>query len=1231
MSFPEPQFQRVDGTRLLWLGSDKTIGFFASSSFSGDTPLLSATWSGDPLGVYLFVGSSPASDAAFAAALPDYLAAAGWPDGPKFLWLMDPNAAIWIGQTLDLVQSGGTWTVRRRADFRFANYALSVLGGSIVTLAIAAQDWGFALTAQGLPPATFFAPGGQYDANATPLLLPFAGPQAACWRCAITLPNGGGAPDDFARLGVGLRYFYPDRSIPDRPEMGVLHLSTIAQPVTPALNMDVAMDPLRPTAPDRSWLSFFPLNATPPAFESTFATARGYGVTMTALPAAAMIADARLVFSVQPRYLGPAPVPIDYYLSPLGAFSLSFPVNAKAETTGAINRLLCGASGLEYLGLPTDQPSQIVFVPGQPAFAPLADTSSIEAPLTSLGTTSWIWASSGSKVGYYAQPEDAPLYRAIGASARATDDDGFLDYLEIPALQLAPVDGVRSFPVAPFRQLPAGEVAAALTVEAAALAPARRQALLNADPAAWTPRPSGAAVEIGVTPQGIAVGVGNDGMEWDWLGFANDTDEPQAVPSLSFTRAAGAFRQAIETNQLFMVAANADTFFGPPAARNASVEYQLTAEGIAELRVEAVVPAAILDAVQAYFSTAGYPVFDDEDSFVQELVKASAGAAAFALAFERKSGLLIARIGEWKFQLSPRNWHNPQRPSRQNVLTVFKFNVGRSLADMTDEVATWTWPEVAIVPDGTIGDAQAELQSIYRAARESYAQTSTDGRTSPYANFIRVLDDRSWTGIIVFSCDMPLSALPAQLQSLAAGIDATRFYAHHVGFNITPFSVADGALSFAKTSMFGLLDYQDPVDQFFQDNRAYMFKVLKLSVGFRNSVMVDFSSRVELLINRLFGAAARLYPTNHGNNVILNGVYQRQNDQNGLEHGTYVFSMEQQNIVGIENAALRWVVLSSTQLVTTRPADPAHPETTVVALFQTAGNLLFYEAVGCDLFSFGQSLAEEANGVPVQPGGSALRFGNLVIRMEFTMAARVPSFTFVTETLSFDLSNSTSRAKALFALFPLKLSGFVATADPPVIPPSGSDAPESAHAPASMGYASIGAPIQQARLGDPWYGLVYEIDLGTLGALAGSVGLTLSLLVAWSGGGTREAPAVYVGVKLPGMKESLGVELPLQGILTLGFKSIQLLVDDDPKTGARQYMLRFRNFAIRFLGLAFPPGYNDILLAGNPDSSSPSKLGWYAAYSAEKDAKKKQLPSATTRLVVARKLPAALLASRVEP
>jgi hypothetical protein len=574
--------------------------------------------------------------------------------------------------------------------------------------------------------------------------------------------------------------------------------------------------------------------------------------------------------------------------------------------------------------------------------------------------------------------------------------------------------------------------------------------------------------------------------------------------------------------------------------------------------------------------------------------------------------------------MSPRNWNNPTRSERTNALVIFKFAVGRTLRQLTDDVSSWAWPEVAAFPGGTIDDARVVLQDIYKSAAEAYARTSEGGKSSPYAHFIQLLDEPTWTGIIAFSVDVPLRSLPAPLQALSAGIDADNFYAHHVGFNITPFGADPGSLAFGQTSTFGLIDYQDHADQFFEENIHFAFKVLQLTLAFRNSVITDFSSQIELLVNRLFGAVTRVNPTEHGNNVILDGVYQEQAGADGLPHGTYVFSLRQQNTIEMDYSALRQVVLRSTRLVTTKPADPSQPSSQAVSTFVMGGDMEFYEPPRFDPFSFGGTetitTADSTRTID-----SRLRFDNLAIQMTFTPgSATPPVFSLVTEALSFDLANSRARTKSLFSAFPLKLSGFLATPDPELARPPQPPSKASVQGPETFGFVTVGvstndptstdgsgtgaqpAPVfQQARMLDPWYGIVYDIDLGTLGALAGSVGLTLSVLVAWSGGGTREEPAIYLGVRLPGIRGALGISVALEGILSLGFRNIQFLASDDPVTQRREYMLRLRNFALRFLGLAFPPGHNDIYLFGNPDQSGATpKLGWYAAYSKGNDEKK---------------------------
>jgi len=134
----------------------------------------------------------------------------------------------------------------------------------------------------------------------------------------------------------------------------------------------------------------------------------------------------------------------------------------------------------------------------------------------------------------------------------------------------------------------------------------------------------------------------------------------------------------------------------------------------------------------------------------------------------------------------------------------------------------------------------------------------------------------------------------------------------------------------------------------------------------------------------------------------------------------------------------------------------------------------------------------------------------------------------------------------------------------------------------------------------PWFGLQYAVDLGTLGALSGAPALVAVILAAWSPGGTQSQ--VNVALKLPGVESARSL-LPIEGVLNLGFGSIELTADGataSPPDPA--YVLRFRNFYLRVFGWKFPPGQNLIALFGNPDAASQpaatdrGALGWYAAY-----------------------------------
>ncbi len=1257
---PDPLFLRAGNSDLYWSADQgRVLGFLASPGHSGQSSLpLSESWA-DAGGVYFFLGAiypAGADDAAFASALRNLLSWSGWPAlGQKFVWLDQaaPQPFGMSANTLDVITTDGAMALRRGGTFDFNGYLLGCSSGMRIALASGGQTAGFAFDGG----CVFTTPGGPYPACDKQLLLPMIGPHAGSLCFRITLATGG-VGGDFDQMGAGLRYAYPAASdatlatdaADANNDAAFLHLPVLIQP-TPPLTLHASLDPLRVWDPARSRLAFFAATADPGPgpMLSNFATARGHDVLLN--PCFDGTRPAALVFAIQPLLIGkPGTVPFCSYLTLDGDFAISTntPLAVLAADRAAlapgdiqIERLVCGASGLEYLGIPVAGEYRLSFMPGLPAFAPAQISATAEDPiLTPLATTAWVYPRppAGLSLDYYAQPDQATLYQASAAA--------YLSFFEMPAATLPLPDGLRAFPVAPYRGLDAATATTALTLERSVLAPERRRAITEivSPPSAALGKLALLKVDadqVGVTPQGIAVGINQQSKQWSWLGIGNMADVA-AQPDLRFTRIQDRFKQAMQTNRLFMVLANDGLLM-----QSGSIAYLLTPQAIADIRANQSVALAVLEPVAAAMTNQPY---ETEQLFAAALVGAAADITPDdILVFERAAGQLNVVIDGWRFQISPRNWHNPSRDQRKNAFLIFKLAAGRSLASLVADPSAWTWPEVAAIGP-KISATQLELGSIIDDARANYQRAKAAGQASPYAHFIeRIVDDENWCGILSLSCDVPLDTLPEPLQVLAAGIDPTHFYAHHVGFDLTPFEVAAGTLQFKPSASFGLIDYNNPADLYFDTNTDFAFKVLRLTIGFKNARISSFSSQIELLVNQLFGAPARLYPTERGNNLVLEGSYQRQLGSDGKTHGTYLFHLAGPGTFQLDSSALASVEVLAARLVTTQAADPANPAQPVRGAFQLAGNMRFWQAPAFDPFTFGAEkplpeVADDAGvttmkeifpgvfvpavadaradsaghmpGVTSAPQDGYLRFDNLAVEMNFVPAVRIPSFQLRTDKIAFDLDNSLARPNSLGNRFPARLSGLLSA---PNLAPSGQ--PPTGQDPSDLGYISVSCGLQQSKLVNPWYGIEYDLKLGTLGALAAGAGLSLKVLAAWSSGGSDDAPAIYVGVRLPGLKDGIGIEMPLQQVLKLGFRSIEFHTypaqPHDPSQLA--YLMRFRNFGLQVLGFSFPAGQNDIYLFGNPDQTSSDALGWYAAYSADEDTKKKKLPTAKQRRLAGRR------------
>jgi hypothetical protein len=477
------------------------------------------------------------------------------------------------------------------------------------------------------------------------------------------------------------------------------------------------------------------------------------------------------------------------------------------------------------------------------------------------------------------------------------------------------------------------------------------------------------------------------------------------------------------------------------------------------------------------------------------------------------------------------------------------------------------------------------------------AQTAvTNNPKSPYSNFIEIVNDPDWNGVMVLEATLDASSLPSGLAGIAAGIDMTQFKAHHFGFTASRLSTnSDSTITFNGNSRtFGLVDYANPVFAanlamnmspdtpiILSGNSNYDFCVLQLQSLFENSAIALFKSYIELAANNIL--STEVIATTFGGNVmptnavVLDGSYI---DQGGT--GVYVFVQSTPTVFTLDSNILRAVTFDRVQFNCLGTIDDG---ATMLNRFQIWGRFDFAALIDTsgaplDILSFG-----DLGDGTATPSGLGLSFSNLLIDM--TYPETTPSavtFTENTKSLSYDLANSNYRADSLFLGFSLELSGFIAAT--------------AGQSPPDFGFLTVSAPLDLTPLGDTWYGITYNVTMGGPGALASAAGFSSSLLLAWSpaSSATDKAYSMFTGLSLPGAAPGAKL-ISLQGVFKVAVDSIALsrqLVPDG--SGDYYYCLQLENIGVKIFGIAkLPPDGNiNFFLFGDPGSTSG--LGWYAAY-----------------------------------
>ena len=515
-----------------------------------------------------------------------------------------------------------------------------------------------------------------------------------------------------------------------------------------------------------------------------------------------------------------------------------------------------------------------------------------------------------------------------------------------------------------------------------------------------------------------------------------------------------------------------------------------------------------------------------------------------------------------------------------NVLIV-KGRAGK-LADLVAKPDLWTESTLAI-PGGTGGDA-SELPALSQWLQDYIADAAA--QTSDYFRaFNALVQDESWTGVLVLKAD--IAAIPSDLTGMLGGVDRSRFNAHHFGFTITKVDPATVSMD-GNSATFGLIYYVDPA---FDPDRSppqpvapasapWDFRVLTLKALFANAAVERFESYAQLTLQQLFGQAVDHMGANGANPfeaLILTGSLHKQG-------GVTSYGLEAQgdSAFFFDGGVFNKIEVLQAEFSTTGQV-PSADGTQVSARFDLYG-FLDFETLDSggkpfDLFSFGST-----DGKALQQG---LSFSGLGITMTFdepadpTKPPSTPIYAFDASKIAFDATRSTPRPGSLFESLTLKVDSLVAGA--------------AQSTPGDLGYLDVATPLRLPGVRDEWYGLRLQANFGTPGALAGKVGLTSYLLLAWSPPAAGADTRLGFGLLLPGAGQSSSL-LSLQGVMKLAVGPVALTQVSDTK-GDPAFMLVMSEIALKFLGiLKLPPSGATAFYVFGDTTGGGGPLGWFALY-----------------------------------
>ncbi len=1069
--------------------------------------------------------------------------------GPQIGWFPEPLAsATTVIAPLD---AGTPPTLSNSFNLVFLNTTCVVtpqqFGGSSN---VAFDDGSNSLIMSGLTSVvlevTLPAGGGtvQFPAQGLPVVttlsVPLAGPLAGVATFAVQI-----AADSLSQFEAGMMYF----SQAQGQLVAALNYPAIRAPIgsSAPFNFNVSLDVVAPTDPARSFFQF-----TDPLLGSYFVTATGKpfafntvgGANLAAMSEADIVKSSRLVFAGRPLSNSNPTDIKNYYLTPAGQFGLALDgggSNLKATTQSSVEQMLCGVTGTEFLSVSLGADA-LEFVPGNAAWRmPVDPRSTKPVYLDDTATTSWAKLVT-TKGAYVSQPERSPLFSPPSDGGLKATSSGLsvhvLDFDPTNAWQ--PSEGAAPpSPLVPYAGLefatnPNINLAQYLAMEAGALNPARANAYVTTSAVqargARALAAGGDATRLAMTPQGMLVGLTGTPPAAVWDSLQIAISDA-ITPILEFDKMGPAIRKAVQKNQIFTV-----------------------------VSVDPTNPGTGTD-----------PLFTFDKRYLE--------------------------ISGWTFDLSPAGLPAPDKDSTPPIF-IMKFYPGKSINDLVGALSLWSDPE-------TFNAKPAQIQGyLTTAIANAKADVDKNGENSLYYNFYQTVTDPAFSGILVVNCNMRLDLLPPPIRAVLGGMEdpgTAGFRVHHVGVSINDVDPGTTKLTLSQSAMFALVDYEwNPVDP----KSPYDFQVEYLRALFTNSELRSFSCKINLTIDNLFTTKVTLQPdggVSTGKNlVVIMGSYQAHKtsgDEKSTGQGVYSFTSQKTFVFDFgKNTYLKSITLTKLQFSFDQEGAgstvnyPTYDTTTspVTAHFGIWGSIKFNELKVLDILSFDQLVFSDL-GIDVDFNlilSTRTKAGGPAIPQPATSDLKL---TFAPGNLRLDLGSTVARSNAdsLLNLLPFKLKSFLYSE-------KGDQSIES------LNYYSLGSiqGLSDNGIGAPQnffnYALLFDLDLGSMGGLVGSLSaFKFSILIGWLGGNDS---AIAFGIQLPQVNGKL--EIKIEGVLTISIQQFTLEYATDPPPS--MLVLGMQDCYIEILGKRLPPE-GTVSLGLFAPSAGAAQIGWIGAYNKGED------------------------------